>query len=32
MNIETKEVKKYYQKVYTKRVLLENYDTIPYGY
>ncbi|XP_038047525.1 uncharacterized protein LOC119721520 [Patiria miniata] len=32
INIETKEAKKHYQVVYTKRVPLENYDTIPYGY
>ena len=32
MNIETKEEKKCYQMVYTKRIALENNDTIPYGY
>ena len=32
MNIVTKEERKFEQIVYTKRVLLENYDTVPYGY
>ena len=32
MNIETREEKKYYQLVYTKRVPVENFDTVPYGY
>ena len=30
--IETKEEKKFYQVVYTKRVRFENFDTVPYGY
>ena len=32
MNIETKEEKKFYQVVYTKRVQVQNFDTLPYGY
>ena len=32
MNIETREEKKVYQMVYTKRVPIHNYDTVPYGY
>ena len=32
MNIETKEEKKLYQVVYTKRIRVEDFDTVPYGY
>ncbi|XP_022110167.1 uncharacterized protein LOC110989825 [Acanthaster planci] len=32
VHIETKEEKKFYQMVYTKRVPIDNYDTVPYGF
>ena len=32
VNIETKEEKKVYQVVYTKRVPIDNYDNVPYGF
>ena len=32
MNIETKQENKFYQVVYTKRVQVNNFDTLPYGY
>ena len=31
-NIQTNEVEKIYGIVYDKRVLIENFDTLPYGY